>query len=1201
MKFKPSSPLAVAATLAAALFLLAANPNNPPNGNTGAPFNNTCAQSGCHNPPNTAFNGTVVLSGLPASIQPNTTYPLTLTLTITAGAPTKAGFQLVAVQGDNTNAGDLIVTNATQTGTETSGGREYMEQRQPKVFSGGTLNWTFNWKSPVTCNGNTVKFYFVGLFANGNGNDTNDRTITASATYAFNAAVPLSVSITNIAPSQCFAPGSGTASANGSGGTQPYAYLWSNGFTQGTPSNFPAGNFTVTCTDNVGATATASVTIGGPTAPLLLNIPNMTLSCANVSVTPLATATGGTPPYTFSGPGIGASITQSGTYTATVTDAHSCTATTTFTVSGNTTPPSVMVPSKYFDCKTGVTALIAQVANPGSYAFNWTGPQGFTASIQNPMPTWGGSYMVTVTDAVNGCTGTASATVVYDTLHPIFTVTQSNLITCYNPTASLNWNIFWTSLSGDTLSMDSTKIFTLFGGGGQVAILLDYTAPNSCRTARYQVIQANQPMIWLEDIIADTITCVKPATLTTKVFPSNLNYNFAWAGPNGFSSQSPMPAATIGGVYSVTVTDPVSGCHSSNYVEVEEDKTLPEIELAVPQNLNCQRSVIQLAATLAGVGQDFSLEWTASPGGHILAGDSTLTPTVDSAGVYKLLISNDLNGCTASAEAEVKQTPPVEVKVFQNQNILCHGDATAAANASASGGVGGFGFEWSQAGAPVGTGDSLTNLAAGSYTVIATDADGCTASANVLIDQPEALVLNAAATDETGAATHDGTASASPFGGTTPYLYAWSTGETTASLSGLAPGVFTVTVTDAHGCSAAQTLAVNSFNCTLSASLSTKNVRCAGEANGSAAVEVSGGTGPFAFHWSNGSTDSVAVNLPAGLFEVTVTDAVGCLQVGAAQVEEPPVLALKILKNTPASCPENADGAAEIEASGGTGAAIFQWSNGAAGSQLTGLAPGNFTATVTDANGCETTLTVEILANDKTRPDLICPNSKMLCPGEQTSIDLIFSDNCALGGNVPVQIGGPSGPIFPLGTAKLTFQMTDQSGNTASCAFTVTVNPIPVFDEAITHDVNNAGHGDINLFNLASGQQCQFAWVGPNGFAASTQEIPNLFAGIYTVTITNQFGCDTIQTYEVQNIVPTVDPGNPAAWRVFPNPTDGFLQVETGGVKLRFAQILDAQGRVLRTFPAGEKWDVRDLPAGLFGLRIFGENGASGVLRFVRE
>ncbi|MCB0573247.1 MAG: hypothetical protein KDC61_01615, partial [Saprospiraceae bacterium] len=206
-----------------------ANNANPPNGRTGAPFDGHC--NNCHGGGNPGgFGGVVDISGLPSTIEPNTTYPITLTVTPTAGTPVKGGFQLVAVNGSNQNAGNLASVNA-ETGTEFLGGREYIEHRNGKFFGGGPVSWDFNWTSPANAAGNIIKFYFIGNLTNNNDSDSGDFPVAFSQTFDFSAPPPLVATITNTTNVLCFGGNNGSATVEATGGISPYTYLWSNGQT----------------------------------------------------------------------------------------------------------------------------------------------------------------------------------------------------------------------------------------------------------------------------------------------------------------------------------------------------------------------------------------------------------------------------------------------------------------------------------------------------------------------------------------------------------------------------------------------------------------------------------------------------------------------------------------------------------------------------------------------------------------------------------------------------------------------------------------------------------------------------------------------------------------------------------------------------------------------------------------------------------
>lgn len=151
------------------------DPSNPPVGNTGAPNETTCQQSGCH--AGGTYTGTVTISGLPDTVIANTTYTITLTNTSTA---IRAGFQLVCLDATNAQCGTL--TNGTGTSIGLSGSKQYIRQSTPKILSGGSTSWTFTWKSPVSLTNNAITFYFVTLAANGNGVESGDNVLKSSNT-----------------------------------------------------------------------------------------------------------------------------------------------------------------------------------------------------------------------------------------------------------------------------------------------------------------------------------------------------------------------------------------------------------------------------------------------------------------------------------------------------------------------------------------------------------------------------------------------------------------------------------------------------------------------------------------------------------------------------------------------------------------------------------------------------------------------------------------------------------------------------------------------------------------------------------------------------------------------------------------------------------------------------------------------------------
>lgn len=178
----------IALALGISIFMLGTatrrDPKNPPLANTGAPNETTCAKSGCHN--GGSFTGTVELTGLPDTIQFNTSYTLTLTNKSNA---VRAGFQLTALDGSNVKCGTLTAGTGVNVATMNSIARQYARQSDYKTLSAGSTSWTFTWKSPATAASNKATFYFTSLCGNGNGKETLDNVLQGTKTVFFKQSV----------------------------------------------------------------------------------------------------------------------------------------------------------------------------------------------------------------------------------------------------------------------------------------------------------------------------------------------------------------------------------------------------------------------------------------------------------------------------------------------------------------------------------------------------------------------------------------------------------------------------------------------------------------------------------------------------------------------------------------------------------------------------------------------------------------------------------------------------------------------------------------------------------------------------------------------------------------------------------------------------------------------------------------------------
>jgi len=334
-----------------------------------------------------------------------------------------------------------------------------------------------------------------------------------------------------------------------------------------------------------------------------------------------------------------------------------------------------------------------------------------------------------------------------------------------------------------------------------------------------------------------------------------------------------------------------------------------------------------------------------------LSGGTAATASGLTAGTYTVTVT-DANMCVVTVSVTLTEpATAIAVTAAETSAIACMGDATGVATATGSGGTGALSYAWSSGG----TAAVESGLAVGTYTVTVTDANGCTDNATVTITEPATPVAVTAAQTSAVACMGDatGVATATGTGGTGALSYAWTSGGVTAFESGLATGTYTVTVTDANGCTDNASVTITEPGTAVSVTTSSVAASCGGAADGSATATAAGGTGAYTYSWSSGGTAATETNLAAGSYTVTVTDANNCSVVGTVTVTAGSLVWTGGSPTaTDATCSTSNDGTASATATGGTGPYTYNWSNGATGSALSSLAPGTYTVTATDATGC---------------------------------------------------------------------------------------------------------------------------------------------------------------------------------------------------------------------------------------------------------
>ncbi|TAK38615.1 MAG: T9SS type A sorting domain-containing protein [Saprospiraceae bacterium] len=1123
MKKKITSVYALFWALLSA-FLFMSYASNPPNGYTGAPpTNNTCSSSagGCHS--GGTMSGNITLTGLPATITPNTTYSLTVTLTRTNSTPQRGGFQATILNASNSFVGSF--SNAGPSSTlQMDGGITYFEHNPAMFFGGNDITYTVDWTSPASGSG-TITMYTAGNFANGNGNNDGDyiTTQTASGTFMGGGMITVNVSGTNVS---CFGGNNGTATAMASGGGGgPYNYAWSNGGNTQTISNLPAGTYTVTVTNGAGGNGTGNVTLTQPPLLTAAIINQININCVNPVGSATAQGAGGVGGYTYAwsnGSSGQTAILPAGTHIVTVTDANACAATASVTILSDITPPITEAgPPMTITCSTPAVTLNGTGTSTGpDFVYQWTTVNGQIISGANtlhPLAGAAGTYKLTTTNTANGCTSSDNTTVTSNTVAPTADAGNAMQLTCTltsvtldgsGSSAGTNIIYLWTTANGHIVSGNTTTMAEVDAPGTYV-LKVTNTANGCTASASAAVTSDTIPPV--ANAGPDmTLNCNNSSVVLDGSGSSgggNISYLWTTANGNIVSGDSTsMAEADMPGTYVFTVTNTVNGCTESDSVGVTSD-TIPPVANAGPgMALNCNNNSVVLDGSGSSQGMKYTYTWNG-PG--IVSGGNTPTPTVDSAGAYIIMVTDTINGCTSVDTTTVTLTPPLSAAIVDSTNVLCNGDSTGTATVEGTGGNGGFSYLWSNGDTTAQTG----NLPAGIFSVTLTDEDDCASTASVTIAEPAVLSANASATGESSAGANDGTATASPGGGVPGYTFAWSTGDTTQTISNLPPGNYSIVLTDMNGCTISETVTVSSFDCSgFGVSLTSINPTCNGNADGEATATPSGGAMPFTYIWSSGSNSATATGLAAGTYTVAVTDSSNCEVVTNITLSEPPLLSVSITGKTNVDCHGNASGSATVSAAGGTPGYTFEWSNGGTGATQSNLTAGTYNLTATDSNGCTTSMQVAITEPPAFNGSISSTNETEVGATDGTAS--VIASGGTPGYAYTWNNGGTSSSITGLAPGEYCVTVADANGCTFNLcanvnAFNCSATSLALSSEGVS--CFGGDDGSANAVATGFAEPVDYQWS--NGDVSAN--IENLVAGIYNVSVSDANGCSATGQTEV--------------------------------------------------------------------------------------
>lgn len=965
-----------------------------------------------------------------------------------------------------------------------------------------------------------------------------------------------------------------------SAGMAPYTYSWScSPSTADSIGNLSAGICSVTVTDAGGCVAIGTGTVSDP-----VNITNVfavtdASTCSGsdgaISISP----SGGVGAYTFNWSGQSGFTSSSqnisgltaGVYYVSITDENNCTAIFNDTVFDPTPSPLSVLPASATICPG---ASVNLTATAGFVSYSWSP----SASLDDPTiatpvatPSTTTVYSVSAVDA-NQCTSTAFTTITVTPPIPVDagpsqSVCPGGSVTLAGSGGGAAGTYTWTadpSLSATNIpnpvaTVTTTTTYTLTVTVG------------SCSNTDTVVVSA-QPLA-LSTTKTNVTSCGgSNGSLTVNASGGTSPYTYSW------STTPSQNTATITnlpvGLYSVLVTD-AEGCSASATDSIAEPAIFTISETHI-NSTTCSSDDGSIDITVNGGTSPYTYSWS---------GCSLNATTEDVSGLsactYVVTVT-DGTGCSGIRSVVISEPAPTPVSAGNDASI-CDGSTSQLNVTNVAGAL----YSWTPAASlsdpsifnPVATPSATTT-----YTVSVTDGNGCVSSDEVVINVND-LTLSATTTTTSSCGTTDGSATVTVSGGTVPFTYSWSDGQTTATASNLEVGSYSVTVTDNLGCSDTLHNVFITSPASFTASSVSVNTSTCTATDGSISITVNGGTAPFDYFWNPAGSGPSSSGLAPGIYTILVVDSNDCSFIVTDTITNP--------------TPTIANAGNDVTVCNGTsfvlsaaaGGVTYDWSPSTGLSTTTGatvtaspVTTTTYTLSMIDANACvDTDLVVVRVVNIPTVNAGVDLN---ICSGSSGTLNAFTSGTSVLWS--PGSGLSATSVVNPVASPLITSTYTLTAYNNAGCANTDTVI-VNVYDLQLSITSTDAtscnvadGTASVSV-NGGSGSY-QYGW-NPGG--QSTSSVSNLAGGFYTVTVTDaNVGCSATATA-------TID--EPASFTLSAvktdvttcNGTDGTIDLTVNGTT----------GPFTYTWSNGQfTEDLIGLSAGSYTVSVTDTNGCTRTL-----
>lgn len=1027
------------------------------------------------------------------------------------------------LNGCISTASTNVIADQTAPVASSSSGTLTCAQDSLTLNASATLPSTYVWNGP---NG------FVSSLQNPVVNIPGNYTLIASAGNGCMDTLSVTVGADFTAPGalasgdtiDCTHPQAQISATSSAG----ISYLWSgpNNFSDTLQNNVVSegGMYSVTVTGANGCTSSdvALVALNTTAPDLQISAPDL-LNCLLTSVVidaSISSITSALQGISWAGPNGFVStqedllVSVPGVYILTASSINGCSATAQITVNQDTLAPDISANGGVLNCS--ITSLQLQGgSNTPSVNFSWTGPNNFSASVEDPVISESGVYTLIVS-GVNGCKSSAEAMVLRDTIAPDLTASFANNLDCIHLSTLLNGNsqtgslnFLWTGPNNFNANTASTTTTT------PGAYQLMATAPNGCTSTSSVTVTQD---LAVPDAAAqgDTIDCISgEASLIGN--SATLGVSYTWTGPNNFSSSLQNPDVTQDGIYTLTVTG-VNGCTSTATANVVANALSPEVMLDGGGTLTCGAQDVSITGIISSPGA--TGVWTGP--NNFSASTSSISISIP--GIYTYTVTG-LNGCVTALSSTVLQdlALPQGVTVTGGQLNCNTSSITLGASSSTPGVV----FEWT------GPDNFISNLPnpvvsnPGVYTlVVSNPGNGCSSSATAEVTEDPTVPDVSVSSDSLTCLMQNVTLNAGSntlgvsFGWTGPNGFVSNLEDPTVAM----PGIYTVTVTAPSGCTATLDYALTQNVDLPDAVVQGDTLTCT-QPNGQISC-LSPAPGAM-FSWSGpGGFSSAAANpvvTLAGNYSVIVTASNGCSYTATVTVtpdQNTPIISATGAELTclisSANLAANADQTVDWNWSGPGG-----FSSSLQNPVVT--AAGEYQLTATGANGCTSSTSVIVTADTK-GPDISVGHPDMLdCTTMEVGLqvqatgpgDFVYQWTTAnglivSGANTPTPLVSKAGDYQVL-------VINNSNGCSATANVLVELNPaVPSGAILGKTDISCFGKADgtVIVKSVQGGTPPLLYSIDHQAFIADAV-FAGLQPGVHTISIQDAAGCEYQTSFEV--------------------------------------------------------------------------------------